>query len=93
VKESKTVNRRDLFLGVMAGGAGLVGTGAAAAPSAWPAGPSERGEVDVLAVLPDVTPGVQSSVEGLTVGRTATSTFRALASTRRARSPAMPCSS
>jgi sugar lactone lactonase YvrE len=68
VKESKTVNRRDLFLGVMAGGAGLVGTGAAAAPSAWPAGPSERGEVDVLAVLPDVTPGVQSSVEGLTVG-------------------------
>jgi DNA-binding beta-propeller fold protein YncE len=31
--------------------------------SAW-----ERGPVDVLAVLPDVTPGVQSSVEGLTVG-------------------------
>ena len=27
-----------------------------------------RGEVDVLAVLPDVTPGVKSSVEGLTVG-------------------------
>jgi sugar lactone lactonase YvrE len=36
-----------------------------AAPSAraW-----DRGDVDVLAVLPDVTPGVQSSVEGLTVG-------------------------
>jgi sugar lactone lactonase YvrE len=31
--------------------------------SAW-----ERGPVDVLTVLPDVTPGVQSSVEGLTVG-------------------------
>ena len=28
----------------------------------------ERGPVEVLAVLPDVTPGVQSSVEGLTVG-------------------------
>ena len=27
-----------------------------------------RGTVDVLAVLPDVTPGVPSSVEGLTVG-------------------------
>jgi sugar lactone lactonase YvrE len=36
----------------------------AAAPAhAW-----ERGPVDVLTVLPDVTPGVQSSVEGLTVG-------------------------
>src|SRR5579859_4228368 len=36
-----------------------------AAPSAraW-----DRGDVDVLAVLPDVTPSVQSSVEGLTVG-------------------------
>ena len=31
--------------------------------SAW-----DRGDVDVLAVLPDVTPGVPSSVEGLTVG-------------------------
>jgi hypothetical protein len=28
----------------------------------------DRGEVDVLAVLPDVTPDVPSSVEGLTVG-------------------------
>ena len=28
----------------------------------------DRGDVDVLAVLPDVTPGVPSSVEGLTVG-------------------------
>jgi hypothetical protein len=68
VKEPKAVNRRDLFLGAMAGGAGLVGTGAAAAPWALPAGACERGDVDVLAVLPDVTPGVQSSVEGLTVG-------------------------
>src|SRR3974390_1932703 len=31
--------------------------------SAW-----DSGDVDVLAVLPDVTPGVPSSVEGLTVG-------------------------
>jgi sugar lactone lactonase YvrE len=39
--------------------------GALAAP---PADAWKRGDVDVLAVLPDVTPGVQSSVEGLTVG-------------------------
>jgi streptogramin lyase len=71
VKEPKAVNRRDLFLGVSVGAAGLVGTGAVAAPSAalaLPAGAWERGDVDVLAVLPDVTPGEQSSVEGLTVG-------------------------
>jgi sugar lactone lactonase YvrE len=36
---------------------------AASPASAW-----DRGDVDVLAVLPDVTPGVPSSVEGLTVG-------------------------
>ncbi len=36
--------------------------------AAAPAGAWQRGDVDVLAVLPDVTPGVQSSVEGLTVG-------------------------
>ena len=37
----------------------------AAAPvaNAW-----DRGKVDILTVLPDVTPGVPSSVEGLTVG-------------------------
>jgi sugar lactone lactonase YvrE len=35
---------------------------------AAPAGAWQRGDVDVLNVLPDVTPGVQSSVEGLTVG-------------------------
>src|SRR5262250_2913356 len=37
----------------------------AAAPvaNAW-----DRGKVDILTVLPDVTPGVKSSVEGLTVG-------------------------
>jgi sugar lactone lactonase YvrE len=40
-----------------------IGILAATPASAW-----ERGPVDVLAVLPDVTPGVQSSVEGLTVG-------------------------
>jgi sugar lactone lactonase YvrE len=35
---------------------------------AAPVGAWERGDVDMLSVLPDVTPGVQSSVEGLTVG-------------------------
>ena len=35
---------------------------------ATPAYAWDRGDVDVLAVLPDVTPGVPSSVEGLTVG-------------------------
>jgi sugar lactone lactonase YvrE len=70
VKEPKAVNRRDFFFGAAVGGAGLVGTGAVAAASALPARAwkRERGDVDVLAVLPDVTPGVQSSVEGLTVG-------------------------
>jgi sugar lactone lactonase YvrE len=33
-----------------------------------PAGAWDRGNVDVLAALPDVTPGVQSTPEGLTVG-------------------------
>jgi sugar lactone lactonase YvrE len=33
-----------------------------------PAGAWDSGDVDILAVLPDVTPGVPSSVEGLTVG-------------------------
>jgi|SRR5947209_7564986 len=43
---------------------GLVIAGFASAPAnAW-----ERGSVDVLAILPDVSPGVKSSVEGLTVG-------------------------
>jgi len=41
----------------------LIGVLSAAPASAW-----DRGDVDVLAVLPDVTPGVPSSVEGLTVG-------------------------
>jgi SMP-30/Gluconolactonase/LRE-like region len=68
MKEPNAVDRRDFFFGVTAAGAGLVSTGAVAAPSALPAGGWERGVVDVLAVLPDVTPGVQSSVEGLTVG-------------------------
>jgi sugar lactone lactonase YvrE len=40
-----------------------IGILAAVPASAW-----ERGPVEVLTVLPDVTPGVQSSVEGLTVG-------------------------
>ncbi len=41
----------------------LIGVVAAVPANAW-----NRGTVDVLAVLPDVTPGVPSSVEGLTVG-------------------------
>jgi len=41
----------------------MIGVLAAAPANAW-----TRGQVDVLAVLPDVKPGVQSSVEGLTVG-------------------------
>src|SRR5215467_1359057 len=36
--------------------------------TAPPAGAFDRRDVDVLAVLPDVTPGQPSSVEGLTVG-------------------------
>jgi sugar lactone lactonase YvrE len=36
--------------------------------TAAPAGAWDRGDVDVLAVLPDATPGYPSSVEGLTVG-------------------------
>ena len=36
--------------------------------TAAPAGAFDRGDVDVLTVLPDVTPGQPSSVEGLTVG-------------------------
>ena len=41
----------------------MVGVLAAAPAGAW-----DRGDVDLLAVLPDVTPGVQSSAEGLAVG-------------------------
>jgi sugar lactone lactonase YvrE len=41
----------------------VIGLLGAAPANAW-----DRGQVNVLAVLPDVTPGVQSSVEGLTVG-------------------------
>jgi len=36
--------------------------------TAAPAGAWDRGDVDVLAVLPDASPGQPSSVEGLTVG-------------------------
>ncbi len=43
--------------------AAVLGVLAAAPANAW-----DRGHVDTLAVLPDVTPGVASSVEGLTVG-------------------------
>jgi hypothetical protein len=49
-------------------GAAVLGLVIVALGAAAPAGAWERGDVDVLAVLPDVTPGVQSSVEGLTVG-------------------------
>jgi sugar lactone lactonase YvrE len=36
--------------------------------TAAPAGAFDRGDADILAVLPDATPGNPSSVEGLTVG-------------------------
>ena len=36
--------------------------------AASPASAFDRGDVDVLTVLPDATPGHPSSVEGLTVG-------------------------
>jgi sugar lactone lactonase YvrE len=49
-------------IGIAALGA-AIGILAATSVGAW-----ERGPVDVLAVLPDVTPNVQSSAEGLTVG-------------------------
>jgi sugar lactone lactonase YvrE len=41
----------------------MIGLLATAPANAW-----HRGQVNLLAVLPDVTPGAQSSVEGLTVG-------------------------
>jgi sugar lactone lactonase YvrE len=41
----------------------MIGLLGAVSASAW-----DRSRVDVLTVLPDVTPGVQSDVEGLTVG-------------------------
>jgi sugar lactone lactonase YvrE len=41
----------------------IIGALTPAPVQAW-----DRSDVDVLAVLPDVTPGVRSSVEGLTVG-------------------------
>src|ERR1700694_5198221 len=53
----KRLNFATVALALMMGGLGV-----APAP-AW-----DPGDVDVLAILPDVTPGVQSSVEGLTVG-------------------------
>jgi sugar lactone lactonase YvrE len=50
--------------GIVASALGLACGLLTGAPAiAW-----ERGDVDVLAVLPDVTPGQPSSVEGLTVG-------------------------
>jgi sugar lactone lactonase YvrE len=51
---------------------GVIITAIGAALGALTAAPAcawDRGDVDVLAVLPDVTPGQPSSVEGLTVGR------------------------
>jgi hypothetical protein len=63
-----------------------LGVLAAAGPAvAW-----DRGQVDVLAVLPDATPGMPSSVEGLTVGPDGNS--RHSGSTPRGRSPATPYS-
>ena len=61
--------------------------------AAAPAGAWQRGDVDVLAVLPDVTPGVQSSVEGLTVGPDGNIYVPTFGFNTRARSAGTPCSS
>jgi len=61
----------------------MVGVLAAAPAGAW-----DRRDVDVLAVLPDVPPGVQSSVEGLAVGPRSELRLQ-----HEGRSPATPCSS
>ncbi len=45
-----------------------IGVAAAVTLTALPASAWDRGDVDTLTVLPDVTPGQPSSVEGLTVG-------------------------
>src|SRR6516225_8974152 len=50
---------------------GIVTTAIGVALGLWTGAPAsawDRGDVDVLAALPDVTPGQPSSVEGLTVG-------------------------
>jgi hypothetical protein len=60
--------------------------------AASPAGAWKRGAVEVLAVLPDVTPGVKSSVEGITA-LTVTSMFLASASIPRVPLPGMLCCS
>src|SRR5215468_8809789 len=59
------IGRSDMIrCGVVIAAFGLaIGVLTAAPAAAW-----DRGDVDVLAVLPDVTPGQPSSVEGLTVG-------------------------
>src|ERR1700685_4564124 len=62
LKSSREANMTRFKIGAAAFGL-LIGLLGRAPARAW-----ERGPVDVLAVLPDVTPGVQSSVEGLTVG-------------------------
>ena len=49
-------------------GAAAIGLVLGATVAATPATAWDRGRVEVLTVLPDVTPGVESSVEGLTVG-------------------------
>jgi hypothetical protein len=65
----------------------MIGVLVAEPASAW-----KRGPVQVLAVLPDVTPGVKSSVEGLTVGPDGNIYVSTSASTLTARSPAAtPC--
>jgi hypothetical protein len=72
-------------IGIAALGA-TIGILAATSVGAW-----ERGPVDVLAVLPDVTQNVQSSAEGLTVGPDGNIYVTTFASTPTALSPATPC--
>ncbi len=72
-------------IGIAALGA-TIGILTATSVGAW-----ERGPVDVLAVLPDVTQNVQSSAEGLTVGPDGNIYVRRSASTPMALSPATRC--
>src|SRR5215467_9419009 len=54
--------------GVIAAAAGVTFAVLANMLAASPAGAFDRGDTDILAVLPDTTAGQPSSVEGLTVG-------------------------
>ncbi len=64
-REPKEVNNREISMGTIrtTALAGLVALACAGPAGAW-----DRGEVETFAVMPDVAPGVPSTIEGLTVG-------------------------